>query len=208
MNSRRTLRSHLLCYGEGEGASGVLLAIAYQERYYDSVAYGAATDTFTTQNLDRLNDLVLDYLYDGDWYGAARGFIEECDSLLTATGYHYYVPHYSDPVIDHTTATTSPAQRKAKWLRQLPIAALISFGLALLITALMGMKNKNIGVASEAARYLVQNGIKMKVVQDIFINKTRTTTRIHRDSGGGGSSGSSHSYHSSGFSHSSGGHHF
>ena len=208
--ARGIFMNYDLGYDEGNrgGASGVLLAISEGDRYYDSVAYGAAKDTFSSYNLDRLNDLVLDYLYNGDWYGAAEGFIRKCDDILTDSGYQYYVPTYTDPAINPTTVTTSPAQRREIFLSRLPFVGVIAALLSLLITWVVSLQNTNIGIATEAMKYLVKNGVKLTSTQDIFINKTRTTTRIHRDSGGGGSSGSSHSYHSSGFSSSSGGRHF
>ena len=53
--------------GDKDGASGVLLAIAYNESFFDCTAYGAAQGTFTTSKLDRLNDIAYDYLSAGDW---------------------------------------------------------------------------------------------------------------------------------------------
>ena len=44
--------------GDKDGASGVLLAIAYNESFFDTIAYGAASGTFTTSKLDRLNDML------------------------------------------------------------------------------------------------------------------------------------------------------
>lgn len=195
-------------YGEKDGASGVLLAIAKDESYFDSTAYGAAKDTFNTSRLDNLNALTFDYLSNGDWSGAVEAFIRQCDRDLTDSGYHYYVPQYTDPAIDQHIVTTSPEQRRKAWLRSLPIAALFSALISLIATFFMKSKNINTGIATEANRYLVKNGVKIRFSQDNFINKTRTVTTVHRDSGGGGSSGGGHSYHSSGFSSSSGGRHF
>ena len=194
--------------GDPDGASGVLLAISYGDSYYDSTAYGAASGTFNTNKLDRLNDLAYGYLSAGDWYGCADGFIRECDEMLTDSGYSYYAPQYTDPAINQTTVTTSPAQRRQRWLGSLPFAGLISSLISGVSVFTMKGRNKNTGVAKDANRYIVDNGVKLTVSTDRFTGKTRSVTHIHRDSGGGGSSGGGHSYHSSGFSHSSGGGHF
>ena len=198
-----------LGYGEGEGASGVLLAIAAEESYFDSVAYGVASDVFTTSKLDQLNDLAFEYLAGGDWYGAAEAFITRCDEMLTAGDYHYYVPTYTDPTIAPNVVQYSPAERRSQFFGRLPFAGIISALVGTISVSVMARKNKNIKIEQTADRYIIKNGVHLSRNQDIFINKTRTVTRVHRDTGGGGgSSGGSHSYHSSGFSSSSGGRHF
>ena len=199
-----------LGYGEGEGASGVILAISYGDSFYDSFSYGAAGDTFTMSRLDELNDLVYDYHSAGDWYGACEGFIKRCDELLTKTGYNYYVPQYTDPPINQQLVNTSPEQRRETWLHRLPFAGIGSALVGTVSILTMKGRNKNIGLAKDADRYIIKNGVKVTESRDVFINRTRSVTRIQRDSGGGGGGGggSGHTYHSSGGTHSSGGHHF
>ncbi len=196
-----------LGYGEKDGASGVLLAISAGDSFFDSTAYGAASKYIGTSDLDKLNDLVYEYLAGGDWYGGVRGFIEETDKKLTQSGYTYFVPEYTDPEINPQIVTSSSEQRRNKWLGSLPFAFLGSAAVSTISVLFMKSKNKNTGVAVTADRYIVNNGVKLRVRQDQFTGKTRTVTHVHRDSGGGGSGGG-HSYHSSGFSHSSGGRHF
>ena len=196
--------------GYGEAANGVLLAISVKESFFDCIAYGAASDVIVTARLDQLNDVAYNYLRNGDWYGCVRGYLNESDKLLTATGYTNYNPTYTDPPINQNTVITSPTQRKNQWLGRLPIAFGGSGVIGTISVLMMRGKNKNIGEAHNADSYIIKNGVKLVVQQDQFAGKTRSVTRIHRDSGGGGggSSGGGHSYHSSGFSHSSGGRHF
>ncbi len=198
-----------LGYGAGEGASGVILAISYEDRFYDCYSYGAAGDTFTTSTLDSLNDLAYRHLVNGDWYGAAESFIKRCDELLTKTGYQYYVPTYTDPPINQHIISTSPEQRRAEYFSRLPFIGLGSCAVGGVAVAVMKGKHKNIGLATDADRYIVPNGVKLIDSKDMFVNRTRTVTHIARnDGGGGGGGGGGHSYHSSGGVHSSGGGHF
>ena len=197
-----------LGYGEGEGASGVLLAISLEDSYFDCTSYGAAGDTFTTSRLSSLNDLVYDYLRRGDWYGAVKGFITQCDRDLTSTGYTYYVPQYTDPAIDPTLVITSPAQRRARWLAFLPMGFIGSGAIGLIAVLIMKGQNKNIGISHTADQYITADGVKLQVSRDNFTGKTRSVARIPRSSGGGGGGGGGHSYHSSGFTSSGGGRHF
>ena len=195
--------------GNKEGASGVLLAISHGDSFFDAIAYGAASGVFTESKLDRLNDIAYDYLSAGNWNGCADAFIRECDNMLTQSGYTYYVPQYTDPTVDPATVSYSPAQRRRRWLGTLPFAGAISAALGGISVFVMKGKNKNTGIAKNADRYIINNGVRITVSQEHFTHKTRTVTHVHRDSGGGGgSSGGGHSYHSSGFSHSSGGRHF
>lgn len=198
-----------LGYGSGEGASGVLLAISYEDSFFDTVAYGAASGTFTTSALDSLNDTVYENLAGGDWYGACEDFLKEADRMLTNSGYTYYIPTYTDPPINQHTVVTSPEQRRNQWLGRLPFAGIAGAVISSISVFVMKGKNKNTKLATNADRYIVKNGVRLTVSNDRFINKTRSVTTIPRNTGGGGGGGgSSHSYHSSGFSHSSGGRHF
>lgn len=63
--------------GWGDGKSGILLAVAVEDRYFDSFSYGAAPDVFTTSELDNLNDIVLDYFRNDDWNGGAQAFLNQ-----------------------------------------------------------------------------------------------------------------------------------
>lgn len=198
-----------LGYGLKDNPSGVILAIDYNDRFYDVYSYGAAGDTFTTARLDTLNDLVYDYLVNGDWFGACKGFINKCDEMLTSTGYMYHTIQYTDPTIDPHIAATSPEQRRNEFLLRLPFAALASSVVGGLSVMVMRGKNKRTGLATNADQYIVKNGVNLIDSKDLFINRTRTVTRIQRDTGGGGGhSSGGHSYHSSGGTHSSGGRHF
>ncbi|MBR4457042.1 MAG: TPM domain-containing protein [Solobacterium sp.] len=199
-----------LGYGEGEGASGVLLAVSLENAYFDCTAYGAAAKTFDSRRLQNLNDIVYSHLANRDWTGAVKAYLKQCDSDLTSTGYTYYVPQYTDPAINTTTVTTSPAERRSKWLSYLPFEFIGSGLISSLFVGLMKSKNKNVKVAVTADQYVINNGVKLNVSLDQFTGKTRSITRIPRDNGGGGGGGGggSHTYHSSGFSSSGGGRHF
>ncbi len=193
--------------GWGDGKSGVLLAICTDPGYEDCTAYGAAADVFTTSQLDALNDLVMESLYSRDWYSAAESFISEAESILRSSDYTYYEPEYTDPEIDARTTQTTPEQRRQEWLNTLPLAALISLAIALVIAFAMRSQLKTTGRKREAGNYISRNGMHLTTVQDYFMYRQTSRTRIPRNNGGSGGGGGG-GYHSSGFSSSSGGHHF
>ncbi len=192
--------------GWGKGKSGVLLAIAVEDRYFDSFSYGAATDVFTTSQLDTLNSIVLDYFRDNDWYGGASAFLNRAADIVENSNYTYYEPVYTDPPISDHLVETTPEQRKNLFLSYLPVAAIAAAALAFLINMLRKRSLNNTGLQNSAALYQDKK-LDLEVYQDYFMFRNRTVHHMPRNTsgpGGGGSGG----YHSSGGMHSSGGSHF
>lgn len=192
--------------GWGKGKSGVLLAIAVEDRYFDSFSYGAATDVFTTSQLDTLNSIVLDYFRNDDWYGGASVFLNRAADIVENSNYTYYEPVYTDPPISDHLVETTPEQRKNLFLSYLPVAAIAAAALAFLINMLRKRSLNNTGLQNSAALYQDKK-LDLEVYQDYFMFRNRTVHHMPRNTsgpGGGGSGG----YHSSGGMHSSGGSHF
>ena len=192
--------------GWGDGKSGILLAVAVEDRYFDSFSYGAATDVFTTSELDNLNDIVLDYFRNDDWNGGAQAFLNQAASILENSDYAYYEPVYTDPPISQHLVETTPQQRKEQFLSYLPWAAIAAAVLAFIINLVRRQALNNTGIQKHAGIYQNKK-LDLEVYQDYFMFRNRTVHHMPRNTsgpGGGGSGG----YHSSGGMHSSGGSHF
>lgn len=192
--------------GWGDGKSGILLAVAVEDRYFDSFSYGAATDVFTTSELDNLNDIVLDYFRNDDWNGGAQAFLNQAASILENSDYAYYEPVYTDPPISQHLVETTPQQRKEQFLSYLPWAAIAAAVLAFIINLVRRQALNNTGIQKNAGIYQNKK-LDLEVYQDYFMFRNRTVHHMPRNTsgpGGGGSGG----YHSSGGMHSSGGSHF
>ena len=192
--------------GWGDGKSGILLAVAVEDRYFDSFSYGAATDVFTTSELDNLNDIVLDYFRNDDWNGGAQAFLNQAASILENSDYAYYEPVYTDPPISRHLVETTPQQRKEQFLSYLPWAAIAAAVLAFIINLVRRQALNNTGIQKNAGIYQNKK-LDLEVYQDYFMFRNRTVHHMPRNTsgpGGGGSGG----YHSSGGMHSSGGSHF
>ncbi len=192
--------------GWGNGKSGVLLAVAVEDRYFDSFSYGAATDVFTTAKLDDLNDTVLSYFADDDWAGGAEAYLDEATSIVENSNYTYYERTYTDPEINQHLVNTTPEQRRSQFLSYLPWAAIGAAVLSLIINLVRRNALNNTGIQRNAGIYQDKK-LDLEVYQDYFMFRNRSVRHIPRSqpgSGGGGGGG----YHSSGGMHSSGGHHF
>lgn len=191
--------------GWGDGKSGILLAVAVEDRYFDSFSYGAAADVFTTSELDNLNDIVLDYFRNDDWNGGAQAFLNQAASILENSDYTYYEPVYTDPPISQHLVETTPQQRKEQFLSYLPWAAIAAAVLAFIINLVRRQALNNTGIQKNAGIYQNKK-LDLEVYQDYFMFRNRAVRHIPRsDSNGSGSGGG---YHASGGMHSSGGHHF
>lgn len=191
--------------GWGDGKSGVLLAVAVEDRYFDTFSYGAAGDTFSTSVLDDLNDTVLDYFRNDDWSGGAEAFLNEAADIVENSNYTYYEPVYTDPEISQHLVETTPEQRKNQFLSYLPWAAIAAAALALIINLIRRSALNNTGIEKTAGIYQDKK-LNLEVYQDYFMFRNRAVRHIPRsDSNNGGSGGG---YHASGGTHSSGGHHF
>lgn len=195
--------------GWSEGKSGVLLAVAVEDRYYDTVSYGAAGDVFDTDVLDAIGENILPLFQDDQWADGAESYLLECEAVLSAGDYHYYVKEYpDDDIIDSTHADLTPEERRKQFFQYLGICFLISVAASLVINFVRRSRLNNLGIQRQARSYSI-GGLKLTASNDLYLHTTRTVTHISRpdDSGPGGGGGGG-SYHSSGFTSSSGGHHF
>ena len=195
--------------GWGDGKSGILLAVAVEDRYFDSFSYGAATDVFTTSELDNLNDIVLDYFRNNDWNGGAQAFLNQAASILENSDYAYYEPVYTDPPISQHLVETTPQQRKEQFFSYLPWAAIAAAVLAFIINLVRRQALNNTGIQKNAGIYQNKK-LDLEVYQDYFMFRNRTVRHVPKPPQDSGSlnGGSGATYHSSGGMHSSGGHHF
>lgn len=192
--------------GWGDDLSGVVLAVSADERYADAAAYGSASDTLDASDLDDLISDALEYLSDDDWSSAAETFILHAYDALESGGYQYTEHQYSDPAVSSSIADTSPEERKSLFYKDLPYAAIFAIAISLIINLIRKQKLKNIGTARNADHYLSPDGTHLDQKMNLYLGTTRSVVHMPRQQNRG-SSGSG-GYHSSGFTSSSGGHHF
>ncbi len=69
-------------YGAGEDMSGIMLYISRSTREYHFTTCGKGIDAFTDNGLIYLENKVVPYLGDNDYYGAFKEYAAEADKLL------------------------------------------------------------------------------------------------------------------------------
>ncbi len=198
------------------GEDGALFLIAMDERQWAISTSGACIQFLHEGALDHMEETIVPYLSDGDYYQAFVTFAD-----LTAdycffepndvpAGYHadpYYrsdAPYDARSDVPYEVAGLSP-------LGFLPVALLVGFLLALLPLSSMKSQLHSVKMQSGAWAYQKSDGLRVTHAKDLFLYRHVTKKPIPRDdpprSGGGhgggrihtSSSGRSHGGRSGGF---------
>lgn len=171
--------------GIGNDHDGLLLVMSFDQRDYDLAAYGSrANAIFTDHAKDQIEDEMLAYFRQDDWY-------DGLDAMLSET--EYQLQMYS-PQSEQNAGSRSAGFSGFDLFLLFGVPPL----LALLIVWAIASRNKTKGIAVSADAYATGH-LNLTRRQDIFTHVTRTVTHIPRNDDHGGTS-----VNSSGFSHSSG----
>lgn len=164
---------NLGAYSEG---SGVMLAISMAERDWGLVGFGTAQEAFSTYGRERLGNLILDDLSEGDFYEAFTKYLSIADDYLLAaekgspyTEKHRYGEGWRIPLI-------------------IGVSFLLSLGVS--VGVVMSWKNgMNTRVRQNGAMdYLKAGSFYLSHQSDLFLYHTvkRTHRPKNNSSGGGG----------------------
>ena len=168
-------------YGLGSALDGVMLLVDVQGREYWIATSGSGIDAFTDAGQIYIKDRFVPYLSGGDWAGAARQFLSDCDVFLkqARTGSPYDVGHLP-----------------RTWFN--PLAAAGNALLGLLAGGLPLRRAKkemeNVRQKQDAEEYITGSRPLLSSREDRFIGSHMSRVPIPRDignHGGGGGGGSS-----------------
>ena len=186
-------------HGFGETGDGILFLVSMADRDFDLDAHGSFGNyAFDYQQRDRLVNSFGPFFRNDDWYNGFKTYLVAVEQRLVPAvdGYPAYLENLQ---------TQQAEQEKM-------IAGAKGFGsvLAGVLTAAGvcgGMKRqmKTAREKDDADEYMTPTSPHMQIVQDHFLNRTRTVQVIQqepRDSGGGGGGHSGGGF--SGHSHTSG----
>lgn len=166
-------------------SNGLLFLIDMDNRQIYMSTSGTAIKMYTDNRIDYLMDQVYKYMTDKEYYEGTSKYISFLSSLA-AKGY----PSSSESFVSNG---------------QILLYSLIaSFVITLIVMIVLVKKNKLVRKANEAKAYLIDDSVKVDVVEERLISTHTTRTKIEHDSGGGSSTHSG----SSGISHGGGGHGF
>lgn len=163
-------------YGYGDSRDGAIIAVCVGTRDYAIDIYGKGEKIIDEKRFDKLEDKVVSYLKDDDFYGAF-----ECFSDMTADYLGMGEP--VEPIFNPT-----------------PLIVCVVIGLVVALSVTLTMKHgmKTARQKNGACNYLRRDSFRLTKQSDLFLYITRTRVKIQtqsnnssRSSGGGG--GVSHS---------------
>ena len=150
---------------------------------------------FNEPGMYRLEQAMLPYFRQNDWYGGFKAFLDCAEDLLIS-------PLSENTYIPQTTQVVQHGYEDPNTGRGNPLMLLLVILVPVLIAFITcSTLKKQMVTATEqtgAGGYIVPPGVKMNIRRDDFVNRTVTRTVIRRDNeprdfGGGGFSGGGHS---------------
>jgi uncharacterized protein len=191
--------------GYGLNQEGVILLVAMGDRSYDLFAkYGGKTEeAFSDYAREEIASVVANnYLRNGEYYNAFESFINLADECLTMQEKGTPLSYENDPIAQEREELEAQRRRESSKTMKTGITFGVPPIVSLLICLGLRSRNKTAHINYKAGSYIPQDGIKLRTRDDIFINRTETRQRIHRDNDSGG--GGMHSSHTSAGGHTSG----
>ncbi len=166
-------------------SNGLLFLIDMDNRQIYMSTSGTAIGMYNDNRIEYLMDKVYQYMTDKEYYEGTSKYI----SLLSSLAEKGY-PSSSESFVSNGTV--------------LLYSLIASFVVTLIVMIVLVLKNKLVRKANEAKAYLIDDSVKVNVVEERLVSTHTTKTKIETSSGGGSSTHSG----SSGISHGGGGHGF
>lgn len=153
---------------------GILLLIAMEEREWYILTNGKCDEVFSSRNLDRLEEAMLDDLSDGDYYRAFSAYLEEVSKCMRNAG-------------------RVDTESNIQWGISLIVGAVV----AAVVVLIMLSQMKTAKPQSHAIGYIRDDTYRITEQRDMFLYSRITKTPKpqnngssgHRSGGGGGSRG-------------------
>lgn len=178
-------------YGFGADKDGVLLLVSLEDRDWWMSTTGYGITAITDAGIEYISEKFLSDLSDGDYADAFTTYAELCDDFFTQarSGQPYDTGHMP--------------KQPFNIARNLLIALIVGFVIALLATGVMKGKLKTVRFQSAASNYVKANSMNVTESRDMFLYTHVDRRAKPKDTDS--SSGSSTHTSSSGSTHGGGG---
>ncbi len=168
-------------YGLGLGTddSGIMLAVSMAGRDWGIEGFGDARAAFNEYGRNRIGELIVEDLSDGNYYAAFSSYVSMADEFLEAN------------------AQGAPYSEDNRYQESVSIALIILVSLALsfvvsLVIVLIWKKGMNTRVLKEGAdEYIKADSFKLSRSSDVFLYHTVSRTEKREDKGRGRTSSNS-----------------
>lgn len=144
-------------YGFGANKDGILLLISMEDRDWWMTTTGYGITAITDAGREYISDQFLSDLSDGEYADAFTTYAELCDEFITQakTGQPYDVNNLP--------------KEPFKVARNLIIALVVGFVIALIVTNIMKGKLKTVHFQSAASDYVKANSMNVTESSDLFL---------------------------------------
>ena len=207
-------------YGIGPEYDGILLFICMEDgnRGFWTSTSGSSIPYFTEASQNYIDDRLVEYLSNGDYYGGVKNYISDVDYLYAHGDFSETAPYYYesgeyvttyDPnyyTEEHEVYSTEPYDSYPK--KNIVSGFGLFSGLLGAAASAFGLKKsmKTVAEKKTAGNYMFSQNIEIS--NDIYLGTTVSRRLIESDSPSRGSGGShTHSSYSGGHHSSGGGHH-
>ena len=160
--------------------SGILFMLSMADREWAFSTCGEAIDVFTDYGQQYLIDAMMDDLREGDYNGACKAYVKECDRLLNEASKGTPYDVYSKPM-----------RTAADYLNFGLYSVVIGLVVALFPILKMKSDLKTVKMNSGARNYSA-GGPSFRARDDRFLHKTLSKTPRPQDNDSSSSGGSSH----------------
>lgn len=180
-------------------SNGIVFYICKSTRQYAFSTTGTAIDTFDDSKLDVIENDMLDFLRNDEYFEAFCSF---------AGNVKYYLNEYADSDYPSDYASNSSSDYNGGYdyyddeplvidiptiITFIAISVLVALIIAAIATAIRAGRMNTAKLKTEAGNYVDEKGLNVTASNDIYLYCTVTRTEIpqnedHNSSGGGGSS--------------------
>ena len=162
-------------YGRGEGRDGALLLISMERSDWYLSTSGYGITAFTDAGIERLGELIVPDLSDGDFDEAFSLFVTLCRDYLTraAEGEPYDVGDLPKGPFDFGGAIV--------------IALFVGLLIGLITALVLKAQLKTVRPRHEASEYLRKDSFVLSASRDFFLYRTVNRVRRQSESSSGGS---------------------
>lgn len=158
-------------YGFGDNKDGILLLISMEERDWYISTRGFGITAFTNAGLEYIEEKIVPYMSDGDFYSSFEAFAQLCDEFITQakTGEPYDVGNMPKEPLGFI------------WI---VVAIGVGLVVALIVTGSMKSQLKNVRAKTEASDYVRKGSLNITNSRDLFLYRNVSRVRIQTNSGG------------------------
>ena len=164
-------------YGYGSDLDGIMLMVSMEDRDWWIATRGSAIQTFTDYGLERLKEMFLSDLSDGEYYKAFKTFGTTAEAFMEEA-------EYGEPYdTNHTYSEPLPF-----WVH-LAVAAVAALIVSGVVITILSIQLKSVAPKESAQDYVREGSFHLASRSDIFLYRTVDKQKIeHESSSGGGSS--------------------